>query len=297
MKMACIDVYLPSVSDMPHPETKEQLHEYQQLLLYALRKQPTLDYISKETRSWKSLDILEKIPREYINDEILMTAIKKRIYYLNYANPNEENFSQLMDIAFKDKLTSMGRTELTSKEHNLMKKFALNNSDFFTTLNFEILDSKIVSVLGERSLEKITRYKDIQSLILDISKDDDALKTFGFALKNLRMDNAFTEPLIEKLANSVFHQWIDKYNVQKSKFEHESLFMKLVAQRIDKKDFPFTDYEKVIIPYLTLNPQEGRIITNYNDVLTFVERKNDMNEKIVNNLESTLFAVKNASPD
>ena len=294
MKMACIDVYLPSVSDMPHPETKEQLHEYQQLLLYALRKQPTLDYISKETRSWESLDILEKIPREYINDEILMTAIKKRIYYLNYANPNEENFSQLMDIAFKDKLTSMGRTELTSKEHNLMKKFALNNSDFFTTLNFEILDSKIVSVLGERSLEKITRYGDIQSLILDISKDDDALKTFGFALKNLRMDNAFTEPLIEKLANSVFHQWIDKYNVQKSKFEHESLFMNLVAQRIDKKDFPFTDYEKVIIPYLTLNPQEGRIITNYNDVLTFVERKNDMNEKIVNNLKSTLFAVKNA---
>ena len=40
---------------------------------------------------------------------------------------NAENFNELIDIAFKHKLASMGRTELTDKEHELMQRFALNN--------------------------------------------------------------------------------------------------------------------------------------------------------------------------
>ena len=123
-------------------------------------------------------------------------------------------------------------------------------------------------------LEKITRYKDVQYSVLGIAKDESALKTFGFALENLKMDNIFIEPLIEKLSKSVF--WTKKQEdivLRLKVMSMKSAFLDLVSQRIDRKDIPFTDYEKAIISYLALNPQEGRKITSYDDILSFVERK------------------------
>ena len=144
------------------------------------------------------------------------------------------------------------------------------------------------------SLEKITRYKDVQYSVLGIAKDELALKTFGFALENLKMDNIFIEPLIEKLSKSVSGQITGRYSSEAKGFVHELAFLDLVSQRIDRKDIPFTDYEKAIISYLALNPQEGRKITSYDDILSFVERKNSKLESIVNNVDSTLLEVKNA---
>ncbi len=108
------------------------------------------------------------------------------------------------------------------------------------------------------------------------------------------MDNIFIEPLIEKLSKSVSGQITGRYSPEAKGFVHESAFLDLVSQRIDRKDIPFTDYEKAIISYLALNPQEGRKITSYDDILSFVERKNSKLESIVNNVDSTLLEVKNA---
>lgn len=282
MNKACIDVNLTSIEQMPLPKTPEQIHEYQQMLIYALGK------------IYGNRDIFENIPNEFISEEVVRQAIEKSIVYLTYANPTAENFSELVDIAFKNKLASMGRTELTPKEHELMQRFAINNADLFKTLQLEILDPKIVSAIGESSLEKITRYTDVQYSVLSISKDDSALKTFGFALENLKMNNIFIEPLIEKLSKSISGQRTRKYSVKAKGFAYESVFLDLVSQRIDRQDIPFTDYEKAIISYLALNPQEGRKITSYDDILTFVERKNSELESIVNNADSTLLEAKNA---
>lgn len=295
MNKACIDVNYRSIELMPIPETPEQLHEYQQMLIYALGKIPTIDYIDeRNTTIYGDRDIFENISKEFISEEVVKQAIEKNIIYLTYADPTAENFNELIDIAFKNKLASMGRTELTDKEHELMQRFALNNAELFKTLQLEILNPKIISAIGESSLEKITRYKDVQYSVLGIAKDESALKTFGFALENLKMDNIFIEPLIEKLSKSVSGQITGRYSPEAKGFVHESAFLDLVSQRIDRKDIPFTDYEKAIISYLALNPQEGRKITSYDDILSFVERKNSKLESIVNNVDSTLLEVKNA---
>ena len=295
MNKACIDVSYAFIVQMPIPETPEQLHEYQQMLIYALGKIPAIDYIDeRNTTIYGDRDIFENISKEFISEEVVRQAIEKNIIYLTYADPTAENFNELIDIAFKHKLASMGRTELTDKEHELMQRFALNNAELFKTLQLEILDPKIVSAIGESSLEKITRYKDVQDSVLGIAKDESALKTFGFALENLKMDNSFIEPLIEKLSKSVSGQRMKKYSFDTNDYVNESIFLDLVSQRIDRKDIPFTDYEKAVISYLALNPQEGKKITSYNDILSFVERKNSELESIVNNVDSTLLEVKNA---
>ncbi len=294
MNKACIDVNYASIEKMPIPESPEQLHEYQQMLIYALGKIPTIDYIDeRNTKIYDNRDIFKNIPKKFISEEVVRHAIEKNIIYLTYADPTAENFNELIDIAFKNKLASMGRTELTDKEHDLMQRFALNNAELFKTLQLEILDPKIISAIGESSLEKITRYKDVQNCVLGIAKVESALKTFGFALENLKMDNIFIEPLIEKLSKSVSGQIPGRYSSE-AKGYVESAFLDLVSQRIDRKDIPFTDYEKTIISYLALNPQEGRKITSYDDILSFVDRKNSELESIVNNTESTLLEVKNA---
>ena len=295
MNKACIDVNFTSIEQMPIPETPEQLHEYQQMLIYALGKIPAIDYKGdRTTLIYSDRDIFENISKEFISEEVVRQAIEKNIIYLTYADPTAENFKELIDIAFKNKLASMGRTELTDKEHELMQRFALNNAELFKTLQLETLDPKIISAIGESSLEKITRYKDVQYSVLGIAKDESALKTFGFALENLKMDNIFIEPLIEKLSKSVSRQRTGRYSSEAKGYVYESAFLDLVSQRIDRKDIPFTDYEKAIISYLALNPQEGRKITSYDDILSFVERKNSELESIVNNTESTLLEVKNA---
>lgn len=295
MNKACIDVNFMSIEQMPIPETPEQIYEYQQMLIYALGKIPNIDYIDvRNTIMYGDRDIFENIPSEFISEEVVRQAVEKNPIYLTYANPWAENFSELIDIAFKNKLVSMGRTELTPKEHELMQRFAINNADLFKTLQLEILDSKIVSAIGESSLERITRYKDVQYSILSISRNDSALKTFGFALENLKMDNIFIEPLIEKLSKSISSQQTERYSTEAKSFVYESTFLDLVSQRIDRQDIPFTDYEKAIISYLALNPREGRKIRSYDDILTFVERKNSELESIVNNADSTLLDVKNA---
>lgn len=295
MNKACIDLDYKAINQMPIPETPEQLHEYQQMLIYALGKIPTIDYKDeKTTKDYGDIDIFENISKEYINEEVLRAAIEKSIVYLTYADPTAENFRELIDIAFKNKLASMGRTELTDKEHELMQRFVLNNDELFKTLQLEILDPKIISAIGESSLEKITRYKDVQSSVLSIAKNESALKTFGFVLENLKMDSIFIEPLIEKLSKSVSEQIIGRDSSEVKGIVYESAFLDLVSQRIDRNDTPFTDYEKAIISYLALNPQEGRKITSYDEILTFVERKNSELESIVNNADSTLLEVKNA---
>lgn len=289
MNKACIDVNFTSIEKMPIPENPEQLHKYQQMLIYALGKIPAIDYKDYDTTfRYGNIDIFKNISKEFISEEVVRQAIEKNIIYLIYADPTAENFKELIDIAFKNKLASMGRTELTEQEKELMTRFALNNSDLFKTLDLKILNPEIVSILGESSLERIVRYSDVVDPIIELSENKDELKVFSFALENLKMDNTFVEPLIEDLRDK-----IHCYNDERKK-NSNSKFLRLISQRIDKKELAFTDYEKAIITYLTLNPQENTKISSYDDVLNFVKNKNIELENIVNNNDSTLLDVKNA---
>lgn len=293
MNKACIDINNDlSLKLMPTPETPKQLQEYQQLLIYALDKYPEIEYIGDSTYKYEHLDLLRTIPREYLSDDVIRHAVGKNLRYLDYANPKSENFSELLDIAFKNKLASMNRTELTQRERELMQKFAINNAELFKTFQLEILDPKIVSAIGESSLEKIVRHGDVEWLVLDLAENENVLKTFGFALDNLKMDDAFIEPLIEKLGKSISlckqDTWFYSSQQQYAKF------FDIVSERLDKKDMPFTDYEKTVISYLTLNSGKAKKIKSYDDILTFVERRNVELENIINDENSTFVEIKNA---
>lgn len=292
MNKACIDANTLSLKLMPTPETPEQLQEYQQLIIYALDKYPEIEYVGDSTYKYKYLDILINIPKEYLSDDVIRHAVRKNLRYLDYANPKAENFSELLDIAFKNKLASMNRTELTQRERELMQKFAINNAELFKTFQLEILDPKIVSAIGESNLEKIVRYGDVEWLVLDLAENENVLKTFGFALENLKMDDAFIEPLIEKLGRSIS---ICNQGELVSQSQHRyAKFFDIVSERLDKKDMPFTDYEKTVISYLTLNSGEAKKIKSYDDILTFVERRNSELENIINDENSTFVEIKNA---
>lgn len=179
---------------------------------------------------------------------------------------------------------------LTKTEKEFYKKFRVNNADLYKTLKVEMLDPKIIDTIGIKSLERIVRYDDVQNSILGISKNDDAWKTFRFVFDNLKQDNLFIEPLIEKISDSISNQMTEDENSNIK----PSAFLELVSNRINQKDVPFTEYEKNIISYLTLNPDITQSINSYDDILTFVERKNAELESIISNGNSSLIDLKGA---
>ena len=240
-------------------------------------------------------DILDKIPEEYRTDKVVLEAIKKHPKYLDYADFENENFDKLLQIGYKNKLESIGRTELYESEVELMKKFAKNNSSLFSTLNLDILNPDIINSIGEKNLERIVRYSDVQHSIIELAKDKDALATFGFALENLKQDNLFIEPLIEKLSNSIVREEVSVYNSEKREYETKPKeFLKLASNRIQDKSQSLTEEEKTVLTYLAINPQEANKIQSYDDILNFVVNKNAELDGVINSKNSTLVDVKDA---
>ena len=71
-------------------------------------------------------------------------------------------------------------------------------------------------------------------------------------------------------------------------------FLKLVSSKIQNNQEPMTEYEKTIISYLVLNPEEANQITNYSDIENFNQKKNIELDGIIENEQSTFIEVKNA---
>lgn len=288
MNRACIDVNPNIFDQIPLPKNEEALREYQSLVLYALSKIPPLDFKSNTINFYRDIDILEKVPKEYLNDDIILEAVRINPMYLSYADINDNNFLELLDIGYQNKLESIGRTTLTQEEKEIIISFAKNNASLFRTLNIEILDKRIVDAIGLSSIERIVRYRDTQNTILNVSNNDDALKVMGFVLNSLDKANAFIEPLIEKLAVSITSLIPSKYNYENYDF------LNIVATRLDDKTRPLSNYERTIINYLTLTTSEARKIESYDDIINYTRRKNEDLSNIINSSESTLIEIKNA---
>ena len=216
-----INAYLQEIGPtgieyIPIPSVLTNYNEqYEDIVVSAismLEEKNYLDWTRPGQSLLENMDILDKIPEGYRTEKVILEAIKKHPKYLDYADFENENFNELLQIGYKNKLESIGRTELSEKEIELMKKFAKNNSSLFSTLNLDIFNLDIINSIGENSLEKIVRYTDVQYSIIELAKDKDALTTFGFALENLKQDNLFIEPLIEQLSNSIR---ISVYNLKK----------------------------------------------------------------------------------
>ena len=287
------------IKEIPTPSDLTNYNEqYEDIVVSAISMLEGKNYLDG-TGQGQSLverwDVLNEIPEEYRTDKVVLEAIKKHPKYLYYADFENENFNELLQIGYKSKLESIGRTELSEQEIELMKKFTKNNSSLFSTLNLDIFNPDIINSIGENSLEKIVRYTNVQDFIINLAKDKDALTTFGFALENLKQDNLFIEPLIEQLSNSIRREEISVYNSEKKEFEAKpSEFLKLASNRIQDKSRPLTEEEKTIISYLGLNPSEANKIQSYDEILNFVANKNAELDEIINSKDSTLIDAKNA---
>lgn len=254
---ACIDISPKALENLPLPNTKEELEKYQELLKYALKK------LKPETIKTNK-DILKNIPRKYINKSIIKTAIEKSPIYLNYLNPEDEEYMHFLDLAYKNK------QNITPREKQLIKNLAQNNAELFNTLKLEILSPKIINTIGKSNLEKIVRYEELQNKIITIATDENALKTFNFILKEQKENYVFQEIPIEKISTRVFELQTEK----------NKNLLKIIAETLKQKNDKVSEYEKTIISYLILEKQEENI-TNYKDILTFVERKDKELEKII----------------
>ena len=287
------------IKEIPTPSDLTNYNEqYEDIVVSAISMLEGKNYLDGTGQGQslvKGWDVLNEIPEEYRTDKVVLEAIKKHPKYLYYADFENENFNELLQIGYKSKLESIGRTELSEQEIELMKKFTKNNSSLFSTLNLDIFNPDIINSIGENSLEKIVRYTNVQDFIINLAKDKDALTTFGFALENLKQDNLFIEPLIEQLSNSIRREEISVYNSEKKEFEAKpSEFLKLASNRIQDKSRPLTEEEKTIISYLGLNPSEANKIQSYDEILNFVANKNAELDEIINSKDSTLIDAKNA---
>lgn len=287
------------IKDIPIPSEFTNYNEqYEDIILSTISMLEEKNY--SETTGpgqllLESWNIIDMIPEEYRTDKVIMEAIKKHPKYLDYADIESENFEELLQIGYKNKLDSIGRTTLSEKEIELMKRFAKNNSSLFSTLNFDILTPEIISSIGENSIEKIARYTDVQYFIIELAKDKDALITFGFALENLKQDSLFIEPLIEQLCKTIGREETLSYNSETKREERKpGEFLKLVSSRIQDNSIPLTEEEKTIISYLALNPQEANKIKNYDEILNFVANKNAELDGIISAQDVTLVDAKNA---
>lgn len=232
-------------------------------------------------------DYLKDVPEEYRTDRVILEAIKKHPKYLEYADKKSEKFNEFLQIAYKEALDSLGKKELSEQEIELMKKLAKNNSSLFSTLDIRIINLDIINSIGESSLERIVRYINSQEILIELAEDKDALTTFGFALENLKQDNLFVEPLIEKLGKSI---GIEK---EKNKIT-EATFLKFASDRIQDRLHPLTEEEKIIISYLALNSEEAKGIKSYADIANFITIKNNELDQIMNSQSLTLIDAKNA---
>ena len=194
------------IENVPVPDEFTKYNDqYEDIVLYAIGKLEEKNYLvaSADQSFVETYNVLDKIPEEYRTDKVIMEAVKKHCKYLDYADIESDNFEELLQIGYKNKLESIGRTTLSEKEIELMKRFARNNSSLFSTLNFDILNPEIVRSIGENSIEKIVRYIDFQNSIIKLARNKEALIIFGFALENLKQDSLFIEPLIEQLSNTI----------------------------------------------------------------------------------------------
>ena len=255
MIKAYLDVKgITGIENVPVPDEFTKYNEqYEDIVLSVIGMLEEKNYLDTSGQGQylvDSYDVLDKIPEEYRTNKVVMEAVKKHNKYLDYADIESENFEELLQIGYKNKLESIGRTSLSEKEIELMKRFAKNNSSLFSTLNLDILTPEIISNIGEGSLEKIVRYADVQYSIIKLAEDKDALTTFGFALENLKQDILFIEPFIEQLSKSIGREEILNYNYETNKYERiPSEFLKLASSRIKDSTNPLSDEEKTIMQY------------------------------------------------
>lgn len=298
-----IDAYLQKrgptgIEQIPFPSELTNYNEqYEDIILSAismLEEKNYLDSTGPGQALIESWDILDKIPEEYRTEKVILEAVKKHPKYLDYADIESENFEELLNIGYRNKLKSIGRTTLSPKEIELMKKFAKNNSSLFSTLNLDILSPDIVSIIGENSIERISRYEGLQASILEVAKTKETLLVFGVALENLSQNSLFPEPLIEQIIQSIRTEVSNKYNSKTEKYEvPNDHFIRIAADRIEDTSKPLTEEEKTIISYLVLNPKEASKIKNYDQILNFVVNKNTELDDTINSKNITLVDAKN----
>ena len=214
----------------------------------------------------------EKIPTI-----ILKKLMLKNHTYLNYANRDNINFFEVLNFAYKEELEKLGKSSFTENEANLLKKYLDHNVTLFNTLNLEILNQDIINSIGEDNLELIVRYPKLEKLIVDLSKHKEVLSVFNLTFNHLKEHYKFQVSLIEEIIRKL------NYRLKSNGYKQESdMFIKLVDEKINDKNYEFTDEEKNIISYIILSKIRNKedIFSNYDEIKNYLNKYIKENDEI-----------------
>ena len=214
----------------------------------------------------------EKIPTI-----ILKKLMLKNHTYLNYANRDNINFFEVLNFAYKEELEKLGKSSFTENEANLLKKYLDHNVTLFNTLNLEILNQDIINSIGEDNLELIVRYPKLEKLIVDLSKHKEVLSVFNLTFNHLKEHYKFQVSLIEEIIRKL------NYRLKSNGYKQESdMFIKLVDEKINDKNYEFTEEEKNIISYIILSKIRNKedIFSNYDEIKNYLNKYIKENDEI-----------------
>jgi hypothetical protein len=238
------------------------------------------EYTSKSLKEELKEIIISNI--QYNFGEKIPTIILKKLMlkdhtYLNYANRDNINFFEVLNFAYKEELEKLGKSSFTENEANLLKKYLDHNATLFNTLNIEILNQDIINSVGEDNLELIVRYPKLEKLIVDLSKHKEVLSVFNLTFHHLKEHYKFQVSLIEKIIRKL------NYRLKNNGYKQESdMFIKLVDEKINDKNYEFTDEEKNIISYIILSKTRNKedIFSNYDEIKNYLNKYIKENDEI-----------------
>lgn len=215
-------------------------------------------------------EILTASFQNNFGDKIPTTILKKLIIkdyrYLNYANRSNIDFYEMLNLAYQKELEKIGRKAFSKKESDLLEKYLKNNSSLFNTLNIEILNENIINLVGEDNLELIVRYPSLENLILELSNYKEVLDVFNFTFNHLKKHYKFQVPLIEEILKKLDYRLIKSNN--KKEIDN---FIKIISDKIQDDTYIFTEEEKNIISYITLNLKNTKNIKDYSYIKNYLE--------------------------
>ncbi len=178
---------------------------------------------------------------EYIPDEVQLAHIEE-IRKAVIANPLL--FDDLC-VKGKDKdlfynVLNQRIPELNKEQRDLAYSYSLNNEYLLATLKPCMLDARLVSILGEKVVGRLLRYKDVINAIESIYDDENKFILFLEMIK-LYADTPYLEPKIGYICDA-----------------------------LTKNEIMFVSDEKVESNYLMVNDQRGR---GYRDRAPMYETK------------------------
>jgi len=261
---------------------EEFLQVYEDIILYGLSKS-----IGKYDKTDKLFSHISHIynfdfPSIYLTDKVKDALIRKSPYFLKLIDVNDIKFEDFLNMAYSIPNADLGKEKFTQEEIVLLKEFYKKNKNVFSTLDIRIFNPVIINSIGINNFERLINYPDIQTNIAIFQESNEALQVFSFMLNKLKDNNNFGAPFIEKVSQTFYYL-----------YRNNSQFFNIINDKINDNNYEFSEKDYIIIQYLSTNYAEASAINSFEDIINYVEKKNDSLDEKISSPNISLIETKN----